>query len=347
MAYYRRRYRYRRYRLRRPIRRYIRRRFRRFVNGSSKSTIRVKVPLSGAFAFSASKAGTVYNDAICPFSDGSTAASSGFTALNSPLYRQYTLLYDEVKCIGMKAVIALGTPVGTTAVPSVRLVTAWDRRRGYGEAVPSFDELRTSGSSRESVAVNNSIAKIVRSCYASDLMEKAQWHDCTLDTVTLPCHDEAWRAAAANPNFFCPRLFIGGSIGNDTAQTLTFQITVNFYFAFRNPKFGSDSTAAAAIAGVKGVTHMDDDEDGLDGIEPDDPDEMQAVIDEHVAATAAAAAAPADLRMKTASTVRDEAIVASGILDNPPTQSRTAANREAKKKKDRIKAVIVDPPPKN
>ena len=234
--YYRRRY-YRR-RPRRYIRRYIKRRFRRFVNGSSKSTIRVKIPITATFTLSTSSAGAVKAIPISPFISSGNIAS----ALGSPLYRLYTQLYDEVKCIGGRIVIAIGTPVGTVTVPSLTIITAWDRRfctNVNGVTPPSFAELENYSSQRKAVAVNNSIAKLVRSCYASDLMEKAQWHDATLAQGTSPgiYQDAAYIAAGNNPNFFAPAMWLGASISNDTAQSITFQCDITWYFAFRNPKY--------------------------------------------------------------------------------------------------------------
>lgn len=238
-------------RFRRYFRRYMRRygygrrryRRRRFVNGSSKSTIRVKIPVSTVISFTAAPAGTVWPSPLTPFEDV-TAVGNVTSALNSPLYQNYANLYDEVKCIGAKVVVSIGTPIGTSTIPNLTLVTAWDRRYGYEEPVPTFGELNVSGSSQRAVAVNNSVAKLVRSCYASDLLEKAQWHDCTL--VTNPAiplsHDEAWHAAGSNPNFFSPAMFIGVSHGGDTNQTIKLLLDINYYFSFRNPKYGGSSS---------------------------------------------------------------------------------------------------------
>lgn len=264
--YYRRRY-YRR-RPRRYIRRYIKKRFRRFVNGSSKSTIRVKIPITTTFSLSTSSAGAVKSAAISPFA----LSNNNTSALASPLYRLYTQLYDEVKCIGGRVVLSVGTPVGTTSVPSLTILTAWDRRQnGTADPTPSYAELENYSSQKKAVAVNNSIAKLVRSCYASDLLEKAQWHDSTLaETSTSVWQDPAFAAAGANPNFFCPGMWLGCSISNDTAQTITFQCDITWYFAFRNPKYGGSAGPL-----TKDVEAMDVDGQ-LDREEQDIFDQMDA-----------------------------------------------------------------------
>lgn len=241
--YYRPRWYYRR-RPRRYIRKWFKRRFRRFINGSSKSSIRVKIPISTTFTLSTSNAGTVK---ALPFSPFVNSASDG-SALSSPLYRLYTQLYDEVKCIGGRITLAIGTPIGTATVPSLTIITAWDRRLGRGtlERPTDFATLENYSSQKKAVAVNNSIAKLIRSCYASDIMEKAQWHDCTLSTPSAGLYqDDAFTDANNNPNFFNPGMWLGASISNATAQTITFQADITWYFSFRNPKYGGSAGDAA------------------------------------------------------------------------------------------------------
>lgn len=246
-------YRRRRYRPRRYVRRWFRRRIRRFVNGSSKSTVRVKIPLSFTFQVAnVDSSGVVSGHSFIPFATTSQISS----ALNSPLYRLYTQLYDEVKCIGTKIVLSVGTPIGTSSVPSATFVTAWDRRRASNltsDAAPTFAQLLEYSSARKAVAVNNSIAKMQRSCYASDLLEKAQWHDCSLGTVTGYYRDEAYSSANANVNFFCPCMYLGISQTGSTAQNIDMQADVTYYFAFRNPKYGGTSGSSSKGVDIRSL----------------------------------------------------------------------------------------------
>ena len=106
--YYRR---YRRYRPRRYVRRWFKRRFRRYVNGSSKSTVRMKTAVETTL--------TAVNSGYKDHPSGSTAIrafgstnDTKLSALNSPLYRTYCNLYEEVKCIGMRVQIAVSTQIG-------------------------------------------------------------------------------------------------------------------------------------------------------------------------------------------------------------------------------------------
>lgn len=305
-SYYRRRsYRssYRR-RPRRYVRRWFKRRMRRFVNGSSKSTVRVKVPVSKSFtALGVTHNGNVWPGRFHPYAQPS---GTNLSALDSPLYRQYCSLYDEVKCIGAKFVISIGTPIGTATVPSLQVVTAWDRRSGVNEAQPTFDNLLNFGTVRSATAVNNSIAKLVRSCYASDLMERAQWKDAEVYRVAedQPWTDSAWNSAASNPNFFCPQMILAFLQGNSAAaQTISFSVDAKFYFAFRNPKYGGSDSAARSIASnVMDAAAGEMDEEGfaipaarrarvMDGDQSALVDEILDILDHRRAGDASAAAA--------------------------------------------------------
>ena len=42
-------------------------------------------------------------------------------------------------------------------------------------------DVKNSATSNIATALNNNVAKLTRSCYASDLMERATWFDATLD----------------------------------------------------------------------------------------------------------------------------------------------------------------------
>lgn len=250
MAYYRRRY--RRYRPRRYVRRWFRRRIRRYVNGSSRSTIRVKVPIHFNLSFT-QQAAAVGSDVarICPMDNSQSYAS----VFNSGLYRTYCHLYDEVKIIGMKCNVNVSSQVGGQDIPSLQIYTAFDRRYGFGEASPTFANLQTYSTFNVATAVNNSVAKLQRSIYAGDLLEKAQWHDSTLADPTLPAgnpdksadafyHDKAWEAAGANPNFFVPALEMAMAVPDSQAQkTVNANLDVIYYFAFRNPKYGAAAGA--------------------------------------------------------------------------------------------------------
>lgn len=304
--------RYRSYR--RGWRRYYRRKFRRgfsrFVNGSSKSMVRVKVPVSAVFQVaSVTSAGVLSSNPVSPF----LSSANPMSALTSPLYRLYTGLYDEVKCIGMKAVISIGTPIGTSTVPSLTIVTAFDRRYGNSGETPTFSDLLNYSSQQKATAVNNSIAKLVRSVYASDLMEKAQWHDCSLSESGGTYSDVARSAAGANPNFFSPAMFLGMSQTGSTAQNINIQVDVMYYFGFRNPKFG----AAASFS--KGVSFADPEFETLED-EDDDMDTKRGDAELEATAAALRSARIADSGSRMSAKLRADA--RAKLMDDKVIQKR-------------------------
>lgn len=252
--YYRR---YRRYRPRRYIRRWFKRRTRRFINGSSKSTIRVKIPMTftDARTQDPNTVGTSVTVLSCPFYTSQLNCSP----LRSELYRTYCHLYDEVKCIGAKIVLNVSSQVGGTDIPSLQIYTGWDRRFSNADDVPTFAQLSTYSTYQTATAVNNSVCKLQRTCYASDLLEKAQWHDCTLaQNQSNFWYDKAFVASGDNPNFFCPTCFLAFAIpSKTTATTVSYTVDIVYYFAFRNPKFGAASSAARAAVDTRSLLPSD------------------------------------------------------------------------------------------
>lgn len=271
MAYYRRRYRYRRYRPRRYVRRWFRRRFRRYVNGSSKSTVRLRTSVDKVVDLnSGSAAGPGQVNTTNCFGDN-VIATPGSTVLASPLYRTYCSLYEEVKCIGMKINVSVNSVVGNATLPSLQIFTAWDRRHGATEAAWTSDEIKNSSSYNVATAVNNNVCKLTRSLYASDLMEKAQWHDCSITNDLTKYRDTAYYTAADNPNFFSPAFFM--CLQSPTlaaATTVSVTISVTYYMAFRNPKYGGAASSAklASLGGVLGDGLNPGGDDGDDDMDP-------------------------------------------------------------------------------
>lgn len=248
---------YRRFkrRYRRWGKRYFKKRFRRYINGSSKSTIRIKTSWTTTPTVSAGY-GTTPGDVI--YSKPYAGSGNEGSLQHSQLYKTYCSLYEEVKIIGVKINMAVITPVGDTTTPSLQIFSAWDRKRGDGEAAPTGAEIVASSTSAVATAINNSVAKISRSCWASDLMEKATWIDCTLGASNV---NDAWVAAGTNPNMFCPSFMwalCSPSLG--AAHNVTVSISYTYYLAFRNPKWGgSGGRSGAAMRGGDDAI-MDEDE---------------------------------------------------------------------------------------
>ena len=299
MAYYfrRRRYSYRR-RPRRYVRRWFKRRFRRYINGSTKSIVRLRVPLTiNGSATQAANADTTEFKSVCPWLPDNSSSS----VLNSGLYQTYCQLYEEVKCVGMKVVVSVTSAVGGSDIPSLQFLSGVDRKYGVSynsndntfsyEPVPSVADFKTYSSYTLQSALNNNVAKFVRSVYASDLMEKAIWHDSSLQFTdsahqTGTLYDEAVCAAGMNPSFFHPAFLFLFAVPNAGAaqKTINYTLEIMYYFAFRNPKYGGSAKKSAVNAkgaAVARSVHFDDDMDDGDvaAAVPPLPDQDQDELD--------------------------------------------------------------------
>ena len=268
--------RYRRYRPRRYVRRWFRRRFRRFVNGSSKSSVRMKTSVEGNFTVTSGANGAVGDTVaqVIAFARSNNPAN-GMSVLNSPLYRTYTNLYDQVKCIGMKVSVSIVDAIGGSTLPSVQIYTSWDRQKlGNMDPAPTGPQMKDASTYSVATALNNNVAKITRSIYASDLMEKAMWHDCTLtpDDAANPTYwdDNIYKNAVQLP-FFSPAFFM--AIATPTlaaATTVNVACSVVYYMAFRNPKYGASASLAKSEDLGARVLSIPDDEDDFGGGDMDD-----------------------------------------------------------------------------
>lgn len=322
MPYYRRGYR-RRYRFGRRYRRRLYRRSyaRRYVNASSRSSIRCKCVVTGSATLHSGYADTLGSDVfhILPFD--LQDADNPVPVTSSPLFTAYQNLYEEMKLIGLKVQICVTDQVGGATLPSLQIYTAWDRRHGYNEADLTPAAVKNAASSNVATALNNNVAKLSRSIYASDLIEKAQWMDSSISMNRI----QAWQAAGTNPNFFCPAFFmVFGSpalnAGSEVAS-VHFSISVTYYVAFRNPRYGGSSSSKDLPA--RSVTFADDGGDG-DDMEDDalqhDLDRLDAYRydpDEPAGAAAAAAAEPAPLERRQRS-------AASQVAGDQPRRKKNA-----------------------
>lgn len=268
--------RYRRYRkYRRFYRRYRRGYGRKYVNGSSRSSVRMKTTVNTTYSLNAGYGADATSAAVSSVSTLSGTNNSP-SAANSPLFRTYCSLYEEMKVIGLKVNIAIVDAVGSTTIPSVQIFTAWDRKYGFGEAQPSVADVKASSTSNVATALNNNVAKLTRSCYASDLMEKATWFDSTLDTAANNYTNLAYQAAALNPNMFSPAFFFFLNCPTLGAVTsIKISLSVTYYFAFRNPRYGGSGGSAKLVdMGSRSVDYPDE-----EGGDMDDGPSLRSVDD--------------------------------------------------------------------
>lgn len=259
--YGRRRWRYRKYR--RFYRRYRRYGYaRRYVNASSRSSIRMKCVVTGSSTLHSGYGDTLGSDVfhILPLQTYA-AATNPVPVVNSPLFQAYQTLYEEMKVIGMKVQVSVTDQIGGSTLPSLQIYTAWDRRHGYSEADYTPTMVKEAASSNVATALNNNVAKLSRSIYASDLIEKAQWFDSSPYTGSTTI--DAWRQASKNPNFFCPGFYMcfgSPALAQGTeVASVHFSVSVTYYIAFRNPRYGGSSSAKDLPA--RTVTFPDEDDD--------------------------------------------------------------------------------------
>lgn len=318
----------------RRYRRY-RRRYRRFVNGSSRSRVRVKIPVTVNATLTVPKGTTLSNViSITPFFENLSQSGDAEgcligSVLAAPLYSAYSGLYDQMKLDGFKLNFSITSGIGPNGTfPSLSVYTAVDRKfqpSDFNEAWSAIDStgypiassLKASSSYLASVALNNSITKMQRSCYASDLFEKANFVDCDFYTGSQKVNGVAsqnCRLLRTAPSF-SPAMFFavdsGSSIDSANDRDCTVVIEIMYYVTFRNPKYGGGSSAAKSIQIPYGIDAFDDLDD--DDREMDDD---RAVMDPPPAAEAAA---------DTASRAIDADKVAAALPSGPSRRGHRAA----------------------
>ena len=180
-------------------------------------------------------------------------------AVQTPLYNAYANLYDQVKCDGVVTRFSILTAIGGTTMPAVQVVMAYDRYGNFNEV--SFDVATAAGVTTAQIfnfssasvvsAINNSVAKTSRSCWASDIQERTTFHDCTVDTVGSSNYmfcDRDFSSSRSKIGYFSPLTLIGLRLSAAPAEetTVSALIEQTYYFTFRNPKYGGSSSVSAA-----------------------------------------------------------------------------------------------------
>ena len=303
---YRRRYgrRYSRYRRYGSYSRYRRRRYGTSSTASNRGRIRVRVPVQKVI--SCPVASGDYDSKIItshPWyqssdADISTSPYGVCSAVTSPLYRAYTGLYDQVKCDGVVSRISLVTAIGASGLPAVQVVSAYDRLGNKNE-VRNVDLVTTSDlfdySSASIVsAINNSVAKTSRSCWASDIQERTVFHDCNVGAgASSATVDVDFNSNASKVGYFSPLLLLGLRLAAAPQTDIIVQVLIEqtYYFTFRNPKYGGSSTStvstrSAAVESVSGVPVMTQRSDTRRLETEGDMDDAGGLDDEDAAAAA-------------------------------------------------------------
>ena len=209
----------------------------------------VKVCSNSTISFSLT--GGQYNTSVltvAAFADSNNTALTspvvnGSSALSSGLYRTYTELYEEVRLRAVRFDVVICDPVGgSSSIPAVLCMSAIDRRWGNGDSPPSVADLNNFATNTPVVFITNNVCKFSRSVSARDLIERTQYHDCSLGRQSIQgggtlYYDAAWNQAGPNPNFFSPALHfaLGFPVAIGDPRTLYATVRVTYYFTFRNP----------------------------------------------------------------------------------------------------------------
>lgn len=261
---YRRRYgrRYSRYRRYGAYSRYRRRRSGTSSTASSRGRIRVRVPVQQLVTLTIPAQSIDSN--VCtssPYYQDTSAYPRGVAAaVAQRLYTAYVNLYDQVKCDGVVSNLSVVTPIGGAgSLSAIQVIMAYDRFGNQNELLN--DDITTAqlfnfSSSVSRSAITNSVAKMSRSCWSSDIQERTVFHDSTLATLNAPTtgvlvsvFDRDFSSNVAKVGYFAPLTMFGVRLATAApAAPTTVQVLLEqtYYFTFRQPKYGGDPSASTA-----------------------------------------------------------------------------------------------------
>ena len=215
--YPRRRYgrRYSRYRRYGAYSRYRRRRSGTSSTASSRGRIRVRVPVQQLVTLTV-PAKSIDSNVLTasPFYHSNAFAPlavAGAVAQN--LYTAYVGLYDQVKCDGVVSSLSVVTPIGGSGgLNALQVIMAYDRCGNKEELVDSAlttDKLFNFSSSVARSAITNSVAKMSRSCWASDIQERTVFHDSALSATQNSRYDSDYFSNSKKVGYFAPMVMVG------------------------------------------------------------------------------------------------------------------------------------------
>lgn len=193
------------------------------------------------------------------------------TLLASPLYRLYSTIYDEVRLRGVQYQITLIKPTSIGGqITTANVYSILDRRFGNGEQIRIPYNLMTASTSAPVSFTDYRVPIIKRYYAARDVIERVQYHDCTMDNRDNYQYDMAYESMSMNPNFFAPCFQFCLSFPITFIDGLNIPVNVRtvYYVTFRNPKGLNDDFV---------ITNPDDrDERPTDPtrIVPEVPDEL-------------------------------------------------------------------------
>lgn len=250
------------YRLTRPVR---------YVNSRSTSTCNVKVITTNYVPVTLNAQSNVSNVVSIPAFADTEASSyyvSGSSLLNSPVYRLYTALYDEVKVRGVQYQITFTNPIAASATYSTcNLYSTLDRRWGDLETEPTGTAMMNICTCSPVQLTSYKVPIVTRYYAARDLIEKVQYHDCTLSEQDGFFYDIAIQGNK-NPNFYSPnfKFCFQFPTAATSMQTLTVCVRCVYYLTFRNPRPYNGTASGASVdslSAAKALESVDVKEDVL------------------------------------------------------------------------------------
>lgn len=180
------------------------------------------------------------------------------STVEQAIFNSYANLFDELKVDGIKCQFSITSPVGGAAtIPSCSIISVVDRRAnrmevqpGIGSQMPSVVDMLSYSSVSVRDCLTNSVAKVSRSIWASDLIEKCQFMDSSYDSPSASPgvkYVSAYSNAGGNPNFFCPAVYFAVSDlpapGQGQTGSINYRIQMYAYLTFRNPKYAPSSSS--------------------------------------------------------------------------------------------------------
>ena len=259
--YPRRRYgrRYSRYRRYGAYSRYRRRRSGTSSTASSRGRIRVRVPVQQLVTLTVPAQSTDSNVLTSsPYYQASNVLPRAVAgAVAQRLYTAYVGLYDQVKCDGVVSNLSVVTPIGGAGgLNALQVIMAYDRCGCQNEIIAdaiTTAQLFNFSSSVARSAINNSVAKMSRSCWASDIQERTVFHDSTVAASQTAVWDRDFSSNATKVGYFAPLLMLGvrlAAAAPESATTVQVLLEQVYYFTFRQPKYGGDPSATANLRSV-------------------------------------------------------------------------------------------------
>ena len=266
-------------------RRYYRRRTSTGGSLSSRSRLRIRVPAQRVVTLTIPAKSTDSDVATAnPFFEQlNDRPQCVCSAVGMPLYQAYTGLFDQVKCDGVVTKVAVVSPIGAgAALQALQLLIAYDRQGTINETINSpaattVSTLYNMSSVQIRSAINNSVAKTARTCWASDIQERTVFHDCTI-AVTQDkkvIYDQDYNSDRQVAAYFVPLTYIGirnAAAAAESSTSVQILIEQVYYFTFRNPKFGA---APASGGGTKALAVAEDDPLATESLD----DAPQALVD--------------------------------------------------------------------